>query len=567
MLHGQYEYHAEMDDMISLQMEDTAYNLLNGGYDVIIDCANLTRQRRQPWLNAANHAKAKTVAVVLPRMYKDWHIGRRQADPHWQTDWGKVFDDEKAAIEPVESSGEKYDDVIFVPVEEVSGRRILILSASPVRDKHIDNLIAARLRGLGHDVEVAPCLRGGREKVLDFRPDIVLVPPIRNPNSRDFVAELKRFGCAVVTRHTEPSCSWQDFKKMTPQARQEILGAFPYTVDLELVWSQDEAEILNRRGLPFQAVPVGAIGLDIYFPDAQRCCEDTQLKVSVSNKPAFWQRYKLHPGMPTVLISSPWGFADSSPDLGTEEMLAAQKDAAGRDRHLAMIRAIHPLLKDSWNLLMTVHPGVGAEPYKALSLELGIPIDAESPMLDLLPHCDALIHAGSTAAVSAHLLAIPAFQYGDVNAEGSANWWGVGESAISRVSPMAKTAEELAAMIRAAQGGSNANPATIKELQEGRYGQIDGRATERAVEHIVNLAGRFQWRWPRSPHDYRQPTVQRTETEFLKKAFCGVCRETFVFWTDEYLAQVAKVAGIDPQKLRPKGSICCPHCAAKMFQV
>ena len=267
-----------------------------------------------------------------------------------------------------------------------------------------------------------------------------------------------------------------------------------------------------------------------------------------------------------MLISSPWGFADSSPDLGTEEILAAQKDAAGRDRHLAMIRTIHPLLKDTWNLLMTVHPGVGAAPYQALAQELGIPIDAEHPMLDLLGNADALIHAGSTAAVSAHLLGIPAFQFGDVNAEGSASWWGVGESAISRVSPLAKSPEDLAELIRARPRGSNANPATIKELEEGRYGRIDGQATERAVGHIVKLAGRFQWRWPRSPHDYRQPTVQRSETEFLKKAFCGVCRETFVFWTDEYLAQLAALAGIDPQKLRPKGSICCPHCAAKMFQ-
>jgi hypothetical protein len=566
MLHGQYEYHAEMDDMISLQMEDTAYNLLNGGYDVIIDCANLTRQRRQPWLNAANHAKAKTVAVVLPRMYKDWHIGRRQADPHWQTDWGKVFDDEKAAIEPVESSGEKYDDVIFVPVEEVSGRRILILSASPVRDKHIDNLIAARLRGLGHDVEVAPCLRGGREKVLDFRPDIVLVPPIRNPNSRDFVAELKRFGCAVVTRHTEPSCSWQDFKKMTPQARQEILGAFPYTVDLELVWSQDEAEILNRRApvssgacrrdRPGHLLPRRAAALRGHATQGVRVEQTRVLAAIQAASGDADSAHLLALGIRRLLTR----LRDRG-DAGCPEGRGWPRSAPGYDP------GNPSALKDSWNLLMTVHPGVGAEPCKALAQELGILIDTESPMLDLLPHCDVLIHAGSTAAVSAHLLAIPGFQYGDVNAEGSANWWGVGESAISRVSPMAKTAEELTAMIRTAQGGSNANPATIKELQEGRYGRIDGRATERAVEHIVKLAGRFQWRWPRSPHDYRQPTVQRTETEFLKKAFCGVCRETFVFWTDEYLAQVAKVAGIDPQKLRPKGSICCPHCAAKMFQV
>ena len=569
MLHGRYEYHAEMDDVISLAMEDSAYHLLKAGYDVIIDCGNLTRQRRKPWLELAHRVEARTVAVAMPRMPKDWHVGRRAANPHGQTDWGQVYDGEKAALEDFQQG--EVDDVIVVPPAEVSGRRILILSASPVRDRHIDNLIADKLRALGHEVEVSPCQRGGREKVLQFKPDICLVPPIRNPNSRDFVAELKRFGCAVVTRHTEPSCSWQDWKQMTPQAQAEILGAFPYLVDLELVWSPDEADILNRRGVPFKAVAVGAIGLDIYF--------DVKLWVAREPREAFFARHKLDPAKRTLLISSPWGFADSSPDLGTDEILAAQRDAAGRDRHLAMIRTIHPLLKDTWNVLMTIHPGVGAEPYAALAKELGIPLDAEHPMLDLLPQCDALIHAGSTAAVSAHLLAISAFQYGDVNAEGSQSWWGVGESAISRVSPMAKSPEELAELLRmelgsmvrsglpvGARAGSNANPATIKELEEGRYGKIDGQGTDRAVALITQLSGRFRYSWPQSPHDYRQMTVQRAEGDFLKKAVCGVCHGSFVFWTEEYLAMVAKMLGIDPAKLRPRGSICCPFCAARMFQ-
>jgi predicted kinase len=558
MLPGQYEYRVELDDLITESMCATMRQALKAGYDVVVDVGNITKERRAPWLAIAKEREARTVAVVLPRMHKDWHVSRRRADPHGTSDPGAIYDREKAALEPVESSGESYDDVIFVPAQEVSARKILILSASPVRDKHIDNLIAEKLRALGHEVEVSPCQRGGREKVLQFKPDICLVPPIRNPNSRDFVAELKRFGCAVVTRHTEPSCSWQDWKKMPPQSRTEILGAFPYLVDLELVWSQDEADILNRRGVPFKAVAVGAIGLDIYF--------DEQLKARLTHRPEFCTKYKLDIEKPTLLISSPWGFADSSPDLGTDEILAAQRDAAGRDRHLAMIRAIVPLLKGTWNLLMTVHPGVGAAPYQTLAKELGIPIDAENPMLDLLPNCDALIHAGSTAAVSAHLLDIPAYQYGDVNAEGSASWWGVGESAISRVSPMAKSPEDLAEMIRVWFKGSNANPATITELEEGRYGRIDGHGTDRAVALITQLMGRFAYNWPRSPHDYRQLTVQRAEGDFLKKAVCGVCHQTFVFWTEEYLAQVAKTVGIDPAKLRPKGSICCPFCAARMFQ-
>jgi hypothetical protein len=550
MLHGKYEYHVEMDDIITSSMRDSIAALIRGGYDAIVDCGNLTRDRRKPWREIG---ATKKVAVRFPKMHKDWHVRRRVADPHWQVDWGKIYDGELAAIEPLD---EGWDAIIDVPVWEVSGRKILILTASPVRDKHIDNLIATKLRALGHEVEVSPCQRGGRERVLDFKPNIVLVPPIRNPNSRDFANDLKRFGCAVVVRHTEPSCSWQDWKKMSDQQKMEILGAFTYAADIELVWSNDEADILNRRKCSHKSVGVGAIGLDIYF--------DETLKKTFPTKGEFCKKYHFDAEKPTLLITSPWGFADSAPDLNIDDMSAANLEQEGFKAHVAMTREVVAALKDKWNILLSIHHGVDPRPYMELAQELKVPLDNTSPMLDMLPSCSAIIHAGSTAALSAHLLNVPAFQFGDVNAKGVGNWWGIGESAISRVSPRFEKAAHLIAAIQ--PGGSNAKLETIKELEEGRYGTIDGKATERAVKYITQLGGKFRYCWPRGSQDYRQLTVQRDLVDFVQRATCGVCHESFWTFKEEYVQMMAKTMNVDVERLRPKFGVACPFCAARFYK-
>lgn len=559
MIHGQYEYHAEMDDVITRCMSDSIGNLLKSGFDVIVDCGNLTKERREPWLLIAESIKARKVGIILPCLHPSWHISRRVQTPHWEVNWDKIYEDEKAALQPIEEDKDRFDGFIRVAPSEVSARKILILSASPVRDKHIDNLIADKLRKLGHEVKVAPCLRQGRDTILAFRPDICLVPPVRNPNSRDFVEEIKRFGCAVVTRHTEPSCSWQDWKKMDQATKKDILGAFEYKVDLELVWSADEADILSRRRGSPKVISVGAIGLDIYFDEA--------IKAKMTDFPAFYAKYKFSPEKPTLLISSPWGFADTSPDLSTDDITGARRDAIGRDKHMAMIRSVHQSLAGKWNILLSIHAGIGVGPYAELANELAVPLDADSPMIEMLPHCKALIHAGSTASISAHLLGIPSFQYGDVNAEGVTNWWGVGESPISRVSPRYEAVEGLIEAISACPVGSNANLEVIKELEAGRYGPIDGKACDRAVHYINRLDGTFRYVWPRSVNDYRQLTIQRKESDFYQTMMCNVCHQPFHILTDEFVGQLANRMNVPIERLKPTQGMCCPHCAARMMPV
>lgn len=471
---------------------------------------------------------------------------------------------------------------------------ILILSASPTRDKIVDSLIKEELEKQGHKVSVRPCLREGRGAIVDevnkllrgegslkevpFIPDTVVVPPIRNPYSRDLVMVLKQFGLAVISRHTEPSCDKKDFEKILAQDKaegmtrvMEIYGRYPYIVDAEIVWSKDEAEILNKRDVPFKVRPVGAFTVDAYKR------EDVIAKHHDRKK--FYKKYSFESKNPVLLVCSAWGFADSAPDLHIEDIDSAKKDLAGRNRHFDMIRKLS-VLRNKWNILISTHPGVMQKPYQELCDQLKLPLDTESTSFYLNIHADAMVHAGSTMALNAHLLKIPAYQYGDINAKDAGNWWADPEASISKISPHFNTPEELIKAILAGKKESNANPATLKDLEKGRFGKMDGKATARAAEIICKHKGEFKFVWPKSTTDYTQLTIQKELRRLCTQIKCGICGEEMVIVNDSWLHQctnwmlqcLGKYFKETPppdvlQKMwQPPHSDACPSCSARFFR-
>jgi len=435
-------------------------------------------------------------------------------------------------------------------------KKILILSASPMRDKIIDEMIAEKLKGMGNEVKVAPMLRAGRQAVLEYQPDICVVPPIRNVYARDFAEELKRFRIGVVSRHTEPSCDWPDYKAMNQRQKIQILGVFQYVVDKELVWSADEADILNRRLSMFQTIAIGAVTCDPFFRQ--------DIIKRERNRKKFNTKYKFSGKKKNLLIGAPWGFADSAPDLQINETEDAQKDTKARDRHLDMVCRVHKALGNKWNILMSIHPGVIEEPYKKVADKLGVPLDAESPSFYLKVNVDAIVHAGSTMAIGAHLLGIPAYQFGDVNAKDVNNWWGMPKAMISKVSPYCKSVKALIERLRGYKPRTNANLDTLKNLEKGRYGLMDGKATERVAMIINRIQGKFTPCWPRSPHDYTQPLLWRNLEKGVNKVPCKVCGgPMFVVqkvWLDKLRAEYDIT-----QEIKPKTETMCPHCGARNF--
>jgi len=466
---------------------------------------------------------------------------------------------------PETSLGSVLDEVVLPcsvdKVIEHIGRKenmskILILSASPQRDSEIDKLLSEKLTAMGNEVWVKPCLREGRVSVLEIKPDVVIMPPIRNVYSRDFVNQCKDFGCAVVTRHTEPSVAWEDFKLMRGFERASMLGQFAYNVDAEIVWSQDEAEILKGRGCPFPIVPVGAFVADVYKQD--------DFNSKFMNREAFCEKHNLDKDKKTILLSSAWGFIDSSPDLQINGQAEASADEKGRGIWIDMAKRVHEKFKNRWNILVTLHPSVGIGLYKKELEPLGIEIDTESTAVELLKNCDMLVHAGSTMGIEMHFLNKPAYQFGDVNNLVGANWWQRSNAAISRVSPHYDTVEKLLGGLADGLEVSNANPDTVKELEEGRYGNMDGKATERTAEIINKLEGSFKYCWPHSPFDYTQSFLRKSPVEAVKVAKCGICGKEYALVNQNLVNKILSDYKIET-KLPPIKDMLCPHCGARFM--
>ena len=458
------------------------------------------------------------------------------------------------------------EDVFLAEVKKImpqKGRKtkkVLILTASPERDKIIDELISEELTKRGFNVKVAPCLRQGRQAVLEFKPDIVVIAPVRNVYSQDFLDVLDDWGIGVVTRHTEASCDWQDWKKVDPQWKQELMGRYPYKAQVEIVWGDDEAQILNMRKAPFPAIAVGALALDVYFRK--------DLKKRFGTREKFNKERGLDSNKKTLVIGSPWGFADSAPDLQIPEIPAFNRDVEWRQVQLNMIKKAKDVLGGEWNILMRPHPGVLMEPYEQFAKEHKIPLDKETEASKVLYHCDALIHAGSTMAMEMHCLDKPAFQFGDVNQKHPKNWWLLPDSPMSQISPIYQDVDKLLADIKKCKPKSNASKKALKRLEAGRYGKMDGKATKRAADIIEKVKGEFKMRWPKAQRCYDQPTVRQVLGSLIMPANCGICNREFSVITMSWLTELAKATKMTEQQkagLQVQSSL-CPHCGARFFR-
>lgn len=352
------------------------------------------------------------------------------------------------------------------------------------------------------------------------------------------------------------------------------LWEYPYEVDAELVWSKDEADILNKmRKVSYKTHAVGAFTVDAY--------KRQDLVDKHKDKEDFCKKYNFLTSKPTLLICSPWGFVDSSPDLHIDDLDDARKDIEGRDRQLAMIRQLVSMrLKERWNILLSVHPGVVQQPYKELSKELDIPLDTESTSFYLKCNVDAIIHSGSTMAIGAHYLNIPCYQFGDIYCKDTKSWWSDPESPISQISPHYSDPLKLFGAIQNYTPETNANKEALRALEKGRFGRMDGNATKRAAAIINKVKGKFKLAWPKSQNDYTQLMYQRSLRRVCTPTTCGICKEEFAIVNDSYFQIITQhvLQAFNPyfkeppppeviQKMwKPNYGHACPHCSARFFR-
>lgn len=435
-------------------------------------------------------------------------------------------------------------------------KKILILSSSPQRDKLVDTLLAEKLKSKGNEVFVRPLPVGARKDILEIQPNVIVAPPIRQRYAYDFMETAGKFGVSVVIRHVEPGCDAEDLKNMADFWRKVLLLVRPPVVKLEILWSDTEAEFIRQNGIRTPLAVVGAFVADIY--------KDKKLSKKIPTKIQLLKRHQLSPDKKLLIISSPWGLLDCAPDNADQSSELCIKDDQAKDKWCAMVKQVAGCLQDRWNILATLHPRIDIESYiKSLT---GIPIDTSATATELLVHCDSLIHAGSTMAVEMHWLNKPSFQFGDVNSLDlpDGNWWQRRDCPMSQVSPYYLDIEKMIATIENSQPGSNANIDAVRLLEQGRYGQMDGKATERAAKLINQIDGEFKLYWPDSILDYDQLFLFKNVNKIASKIRCNVCENLFYAVNQKWLDEVNKVYRLNIEYPADKA---CPHCAHNIARI
>jgi len=330
----------------------------------------------------------------------------------------------------------------------------------------------------------------------------------------------------------------------------------PASVKLELFWSDTEVKYVKNHGIKTHSAVVGAFVADIY--------KDKKLLKKIPAKTELFSRHQLDKDKKLLLVSSPWGFIDCAPDNPDKSSHLCSQDAEARDKWCVMIKELHAHQK--WNVLATLHPNLDIELYKKKLSP--IPIDTSCTATELLIHSDYLIHSGSTMAVEMHWLNKPAFQFGDVNSLDmpDGNWWQRRGSAISQVSPYFIETGHVIAAIESTEATSNANAEAIRALEEGRYGKMDGKATERAAKLINQIEGEFKLYWPEPTLDYDQLFLFKNVNKIVSKIRCNICEKFFFIINEKWLKNFNETYKIEPAIDIPDDKA-CPHCAHSIARI
>ena len=433
--------------------------------------------------------------------------------------------------------------------------KILVLTSSPQRDKLVDELLKKELESLGNEVIVRPIPYGAREAILEIKPDILVVPPVRNHFAYDLTEVAARYGIAVAIRHIEPSCDEDDINNMDDGWRKRILIRRPEDIKLELVWSPVEMEYVEMFcNPPHKMVAVGAFVADVY--------KSGELQRDIG----FHEKYGFDPNKPTVLASSPWGLCDSDSDKLGSSTTMMLGDIEARNRWLDMIKGLKEAIGDTHNILATLHPGLmRSDVYQNVLGSISVPIDIKSTATYLLTNSDYLVHSGSTLAVEMHWLNKPSFQFGDINSleMSDGNWWHQKNTPISQVSPFFENGGDIADAIAASDNKSNANIGAIEKLEKGRFGLMDGNATSRAAAEIDNLKGSFRLAWPKPTFKSRSPLAMVDRSELFLRPICPICKEQFWLATKKYLELFTDDFKLPKPLLMPP-TFECPSCGSPL---
>ncbi len=382
------------------------------------------------------------------------------------------------------------------------------------RDKFIDQMLAEGLRIYGHEVLVRNFVYAARESVYYEKPDVIVVPMPGGQYKYDFVKQCKEWGIEVIVRRGEAGQAREQFEKLSEDHKTVILGNWDYSpyVDLELTWGQEFTDIIAEQGhMPAEKLKAcGAFAFDPYFEPYSETNTGRKRTVLFAT------------GFSTADCRSEYCETGLPEESEYHEKLHALHRKA-RDTWIEAIKELAKWFEDELAFELKVRPGESTAEYKKKLPDCVKIHPEDTPASVVLRDADILVHSGSTMAIEAHLLNIPAFNFCNVNPD----------LLLAQVSPMLKIYRELEwYLARAIPGLSNINEAVYGELQTHLYGPIDGKACQRAAgfinDHIKGkqIKTNIPNTWPKEPK-YLVEGIHLVQEEGDVRWTCPCCREIY----------------------------------------
>jgi surface carbohydrate biosynthesis protein len=414
---------------------------------------------------------------------------------------------------------------------------VVILSLVPQRDWQADQMIADELVSRGHKACVRNYVQDGRAAIIAERPDVVIMPVIRCEYSRDFATRMKQWGIKVIARRSEAGVSRKRFTEIPKQWQLDHLGRYDYKdlIDLELVWSKEFSEVLveNNKIRRDQVRPIGAILLDPYFRYDVKSVADKLFK---KTKNEFNAEHGFDNDKKTLLFCTGFVHADSTdftlPEAPVGDPIHQELYLRDKNIRESWIKLLAILTEQgNHNIIVRPHQGEDDSIYKGQN----VVISRDGTAGESLYYSDVMIHSGSTMAVEAHLLGMPAIRFGNTSQD----------NLIGNISPSCETAEECLRLIDQINfGETNANISSLSDLKDHFYGDIDGKSYMRCADAVCEFDGHKAEgtpnMWPEEElKDYSTEGVVRIASQNITN--CGACKKQF-------------------QVFDNKKTVPCPHC-------
>jgi len=292
---------------------------------------------------------------------------------------------------------------------------------------------------------------------------------------------------------------------MGEDERKTVIGAWEYDLDLEIVWSEEFANILVQNGyLPAKHVfAAGAVTFDQYFTPPMRARVE---------------------GRRNLVFCTNWAHADRNAEYNVPEAPpdspihadAYNRHREGRERWTEMIRLARERLSPQWQFFLSLKVGEHPTEYQQ---KLGGVINILAPTATkvVIMNADLIIHAGSTLGLVCHVNNMPALSYmGQQNHTKGYKY--------PHVSPNFDDSEELVEAIKQTKlECTNANIESVEELTKELYGRIDGKACKRAVDKMLSLPERktnVPDVWPPETKEYSHPGIGKQAVTWI----CETCK-------------------------------------------